>query len=69
MNTDEYLNQIHRIIRDNFRSTDPSGGMPVATIAYLAKQAIGSDHARFGFLKFRTPDIPPLIPKVLLCFG
>ncbi len=52
MNTKEYLREAFRIIRENFRSSDPSGGMTVAAAAYFVKREVG-DHRDYGFPKFK----------------
>ncbi|MFN0055290.1 MAG: hypothetical protein ACKV0T_24355 [Planctomycetales bacterium] len=53
MNCEEYLAEVLRMIRENFRPNDSSGSMAVASAAYLVKQRIGVDHTVFGFAKFK----------------
>jgi hypothetical protein len=53
MTSDEYLAEVLRILRQNFRSKDPSGGMTVAALAYLVKRSVQADQTNFGFAKFK----------------
>jgi hypothetical protein len=53
MNSNEYLSEVLRIVRENFRSQDPTGGMSVAAAALLVKRALGHDQTEFGFFKFK----------------
>ena len=52
INVEDYLAGVQRLVREGFRTNDPSGGMPVAKVAYLAKRAFG-DHTAHGFFKFK----------------
>ncbi len=52
MSTQEYLCDAFRIISENFRSNDPTGGMTAASAAYLVKRIVG-DHRDYGFPKFK----------------
>ncbi len=52
MKTQEYLDEAFRIISENFRPNDPTGGMTAASAAYLVKRAIG-DHRNCGFPRFK----------------
>ncbi len=61
MNGEEYLSEVYRIIRENFRSSDPSGGMAVASAAYLVKHVLGHDQTVFGFEKFK--DVLQVLEK------
>lgn len=53
MNSEEYLGEVLRVLRENFRSNDPTGGMPVATVAHLVRRAVGVSQMSAGFLKFK----------------
>ena len=50
---DEYLSEVYRVIRENFPSTDPTGGMTAAAAGYLVKLFVAPDQTQFGFLKFK----------------
>lgn len=52
MNTQDYLSESFRIISENFRSNDPTGGMTVASAAYLVKRIVGN-YRDFGFPRFK----------------
>jgi hypothetical protein len=52
VNVEEYLAGVQRLVQESFRTNDPSGGMPVAKVAYVAKHACG-DHKTYGFFKFK----------------
>ena len=52
-NVEDYLNEVLRLIRENFYSTDPTGGMPAAVAAYLVQRSLGYDQSRYGFFKFK----------------
>ncbi|HEV2970234.1 MAG TPA: hypothetical protein VGY55_09605 [Pirellulales bacterium] len=54
MNSSEYLSEVCRIIRENFRSSDSTGGMPAAAAALLVKRTLGRDQTEFGFYKFKN---------------
>eukprot|EP00456_Euglypha_rotunda_P014054 TRINITY_DN1435_c1_g1_i9.p1 TRINITY_DN1435_c1_g1~~TRINITY_DN1435_c1_g1_i9.p1 ORF type:complete len:286 (+),score=44.84 TRINITY_DN1435_c1_g1_i9:83-940(+) len=49
----EYLTEVYRIIKENFRPSDPSGGMLVAPLAMIVHRAIGIKQKGFGFGKFK----------------
>ena len=51
---DEYLGEVYRVIRENFASSDPTGGMTAAVAGFLVKQLIDRDHLRFGFLRLEA---------------
>ena len=53
MTESDYLADVLRVIKDTFRPSDPSGSMPVATLAYLVKQRLKFDYAQLGFGKFK----------------
>ena len=53
MNANEYLGQVYRLIQENFRTNDATGGMPAATVAYLVKQSLSDDYKFLGFPKFK----------------
>lgn len=52
VNVEDYLSGVQHLVREGFRTNDPSGGMPVAKVAFLAKRALG-DHTVHGFFKFK----------------
>ncbi len=52
MNTDNYLSEVNRILRERFRP-DPDGFMAVAPLGYAVKRAIGHNQTAFGFEKFK----------------
>lgn len=52
MNAQKYLDDAFRVINENFRSNDATGGMTAASAAYLVKRVVG-DHRDYGFPKFK----------------
>jgi hypothetical protein len=54
MDSDQYLSEVLRIIRENFRPNDQTGSMTVATAAYVVKHTLKADHTEFGFAKFKN---------------
>ncbi|MEX2188455.1 MAG: hypothetical protein WD875_16725 [Pirellulales bacterium] len=53
MTTDEYVTQVVQIVQECFRSTDSTGSMPVASLAYMVRQRLGVDQTSAGFAKFK----------------
>jgi hypothetical protein len=52
MDATDYLSRAYAIIKENFRTSDASGGMTAASAAYLIKRALG-DYEQFGFFRFK----------------
>ena len=53
MDSDGYLLEVNRVIRENFRPNDSSGGMVAATVASFVRQTVRDEQTKFGFLKFK----------------
>jgi hypothetical protein len=53
MNIEEYLEGMHRVIRENFQTNDSTGGMPVAKVALLVNHSLPENYRSFGFEKFK----------------
>ncbi len=49
----DYLDEVYRVIRENFTPTDPTGGMTAAAIGYLVKLHVTCEPAPLGFPKFK----------------
>lgn len=54
MDAEQYISEVVRVIRENFRSNDETGGMPVASAAYVIRRTLGVSQTAFGFLKFKN---------------
>ena len=52
MNLEDYLSNVYRIIRDNFRP-DSAGFMAVVPAAYAVKRALGYNQTQVGFANFK----------------
>lgn len=61
MRQDEYCAEVYRVIRENFRANDVSGGMTAAAAAYVVQQALSVSHEAFGFERFK--DVLAFIEK------
>lgn len=53
MNYEDYLSEVERIVSENFRPNDPSGGMTAARAGFLVRQVLGTTPEQVGLSKFR----------------
>jgi hypothetical protein len=53
MNLEEYLNEVARIIRENFQSNDTTGAMTAAEAGLIVKAIVGQPPGEFGFFRFK----------------
>ena len=53
MKYEDYLSEVERIISENFRANDPSGGMTAARAGFLVRQTLETTPEQVGLSKFR----------------
>lgn len=53
MNSEEYLQELARVVKSNFHPGDGSGGMTAARAGFVVRQVLGIDPASAGFFRFK----------------